>query len=248
MPNNKQFSPKAAEDPDEEAGRSPKNSPRKPAGGGVGPGCKVEGNLEGNCIHCKVAMGSYLGILSPEGPIHNECVAAYRRAHIERCAHCDNVLGTQRTLLTGIKLHPGCLDDFKAKKQYVPPTKEGTLKKFSIGKSSFFSKSNWNERYFVITKEKGLQYFEDQKHFQDGKAEKGSILISPETTRMVTRPTKMIFKEASNPSTQILIVFLDEGTERRLLLQAKDYKEHDAWVEVLQCYIKFVDDPRDLVD
>jgi hypothetical protein len=212
----------------------------------VGSESKVQGKLEGNCIHCKVAMGSFLGIMSPDGPIHNECIPAYKRAHVERCAHCDNVLKASRTIINNVKLHPECLNDYKAKKPYVPPTKEGILSKFAIGRS-FFGKKNWKERYFYISKETGLCYYESQDSKVQGKAPKGTIPMSNET-RLVTRPTRMIHKEAMNPSTELLLIFHEGGKEHRLLMAAKTYQEHDDWVRVFECYLKKIDDPKDIVE
>ena len=102
----------------------------------------VQGRMEGNCIHCGVAMGAFLGTMTENGPIHNECIPAYKRNHVERCAHCDRALGTKRTILNGKKLRPECVADFKAGKPYVPPTMEGPLTKFAIGRS-FFSGKNF---------------------------------------------------------------------------------------------------------
>ena len=222
--------PPAAPEPEEEKKEEP----------------KVQGRLEGNCIHCKVAMGAFLGTMTPEGPIHNECIPAYKRLHVERCAHCDCVLKTSRTIINGSKVHPECLADFKAKKPYEPPTKEGILSKFAVGRS-FFGKKNWKERYFTLSKATGLCYYESANDSKSGKTPKGIVPMSAET-RLVTRPTRQIHKEAMNPSTELLLIFSEQGSERRLLMAAKTWQEHDEWVKVLSCYLKRIDDPQDIVD
>lgn len=213
----------------------------------VNPGdVKVQGKLDGNCIHCGVPMGSFLGSMTPEGPLHNECVPAYRRGRVERCAHCDCVLRQGRSLLNGKKLHPECVADFKAKKTYVPPTRKGLLMKFSVGRS-FFCGKNWKSRYFVLSKGVGFAYFESQQEFDGGKPPKGAITFTPQT-RLVTHPNKRIHREAENPSLDFMILFHEGAEERRLLCAAKTWQEHDEWVKDLECYIKIVDDPKDLKD
>ena len=207
---------------------------------------KVQGRLEGNCIHCKVAMGAFLGQMSPDGPIHNECIPAFKRGQVERCAHCDNVLETKRTIVNGKKLHPECLADHKAGKGYTPPAKEGPLSKFAVGRS-FFGSKNWKDRWFTLNKQTGLCYYESQDAHRQGKAPKGTIPMSLDT-RLVSRPTRQLHKEAMNQSKELIVVFQEGGKERMLLMAAKTYQEHDEWVAALKCYLKKIDDPRDCRD
>jgi hypothetical protein len=202
--------------------------------------------LDGLCVYCGVSMGSFLGTMTPDGPLHNDCVPAYKRLQVERCVHCDCVLRDSRSILNGKKLHPECVPDFKAKKPYVPPRKEGLLTKFAVGRS-FFSGKNWKERYFVLSKQTGFAYYEDKKAFDAGKAPKNVVMITPQV-RMITRPTRMIHKDAMNPSKEVILVFFEGGVERRLLVQCKSWQEHDEWVRVLEAYIKIIDDPKDLKD
>lgn len=204
------------------------------------------GRLEGKCIHCGVNMGNFLGTMTPDGPIHNECIPAFKRLQVERCVHCDCVLREARTIIGGKKLHPGCVPDFKAKKPFEPPRKEGILSKFAVGRS-FFSGKNWKERYFVLSKQTGLAYYENAQAYQSGKPPKNAVMLTPQV-RMITRPTRLIHKDAMNPSTEIIIVFNEGGQERRLLMACKNWEEHDEWVRVLEMYIKNVDDPRDIRD
>ncbi len=213
----------------------------------VDPGkVKVLGRLEGNCIHCGVAMGAFLGSVTPEGPLHNECVPAYRRSRIERCAHCDCILRQSRTIIGGKKVHPECVADFKAKKPFVPPMKKGSMTKFAVGRS-FFCGKNWKERYFVLSKDTGLAYFENLKEFDAGKPPKGSVTFSAES-RLITRPDRRIHTESVNSSLEFIVVFYEGGVERRLLCATKTWQEHDEWCRTLECYIKIIDDPKDLKD
>jgi len=204
----------------------------------------VQGRMEGNCIHCGVAMGAFLGTMTENGPIHNECIPAYKRNHVERCAHCDRALGTKRTILNGKKLRPECVADFKAGKPYVPPTMEGPLTKFAIGRS-FFSGKNWKDRYFVLNKQNGLCYYENEDAYRAGKAPKGSVPMALDT-RLVTRPTRQLHKECINQSKEMMVIFQEQGNERMLLMSAPTWQKHDEWVEVFKCYLKKIDESKDV--
>ena len=211
------------------------------------PPPKKAAKLTGNCVHCGVAMGNFLGTMTEDGPVHNDCVPAYRRLHVERCMHCDCVLPPgKRTILNGNKLHPECVADFKAKKQWVPPSKTGVLQKFAVGRS-FFGSKNWKTRYFVLSKETGLTYYESLEKFQQNGGPRGKVSLDAKT-RLITKPTRQIHKEALNPSKEFIIVFVEGSTELKLLAAASSWQEHDEWTKVLQCYIKIVDDPKDLAD
>ena len=83
------------------------------------------GRKDGVCVQCGVKMGAFLGTMTEEGPVHNECVANYRRSKIERCAHCDQPLEDKRVLLQGKKFHPQCIDDHKAGRVWEPPAMTG---------------------------------------------------------------------------------------------------------------------------
>lgn len=205
---------------------------------------KLAGRLEGNCIHCGVPMGAFLGSMTVEGPIHNDCVVAYRRARIERCVHCDCVLRQGRTIIGGKKMHPECVADFKAKKPFVPPSKKGVMNKFAVGRSSLFGGKNWKERFFVLSPETGLAYYENQKQFDEGKSPKSFVNFTPKT-RLITRPNRRIHKEAMDPSKEFIVVFAEGAEERQLLCATKSWQEHDEWCRLLECYIKIVDDPKD---
>ena len=207
---------------------------------------ELKGRMDGTCIHCGVPMGNFLGAMTPDGPLHNDCIPAFKRLQVERCAHCDCVLRESRTIIGGKKLHPECVNDFKAKKPFVPPRKEGMLNKFAIGRS-FLGSKNWKERYFVVSKESGLAYFDDKAAFDAGKPPKNAIAMTPEV-RMVTKPTRLVHEAAANPSTDIVIFFKEGGKEHKLLISCKNWPEHNEWCRVLESYIKVVDDPKDLKD
>lgn len=207
------------------------------------------GKLEGVCAHCGVEMRNILGIMTVDGPVHNDCIPAYKRLRQERCGHCDNVLPPgKRSIVAGIKLHPECVADFKAKKPYVQPSKEGVMRKFAVGKS-FFGSKNWQTRYFSVTKDNDLRYWETKEDMDAGKSPKGTVQIDPKRTRLITHPTRLIHKEATNPSNHFIIVFFESASSKKelmLLCECKGWQEHDDWTRVLETYIKIVDDPRDI--
>jgi hypothetical protein len=236
----------SASPPQAQSEQSPAAQAAAASSSSPGPSEGVKGRLEGVCIHCGVNMGNFLGTMTPDGPIHNECIPAFKRLQIERCVHCDCVLREARTVIGGKKMHPECVADFKAKKPFEPPRKEGALMKFAVGRS-FFSGKNWKERYFVLSKQTGLAYFENKQAYSSGKPPKNAVMLTPQV-RMITKPTRLIHKDATNPSTEIIIVFFEGGEERRLLIACKNWQEHDEWVRTLETYVKNVDDPRDIRD
>lgn len=234
--------------------------------------------LAGDCIQCGGAMRNILGVMSPEGPLHNDCVVKYRLTHVERCVHCDRPLKESRVVLGGRKLHPDCLQDFKAKKPFVPRTKVGVLKKFAVGKSKgLFQSKNWKERFFVLSPEahddvlsspptspRGgqgpapiaapttttgtLAYFESEDAMKQGKQPSGSIPLNREKSRLITKPMKHHHAEASNVSKDIVIVFWEDGQEFRLLVQCASWQEQAEWIDALTDYIRTVDSPDDNVE
>ena len=206
------------------------------------------GKMEGICIYCKMPMGKLLGTQTPEGSIHNDCVPGYKRRNIERCAHCDCELPAgKRSVINGKKLHPECVADFKAKKVWVPPTKTGILQKFAVGKSFLFGSKNWKQRFFVLSQKTGFAYFETNQEYEKGAAPKGKVTFTPQT-RLVTHPSRSLHREAMNPSKEFIVIFFEGGKERKLLVAASSWQEHDEWTKVLQAYIKIVDDPADVQD
>jgi hypothetical protein len=206
----------------------------------------VQGRLAGNCIHCGVAMGAFLGSMTEDGPLHNECVPMYKKNRIERCAHCDCVLRNQRMIVAGHKLHPECVADFKAKKPFTPPMKQSMLKKFAVGRSTF-GKKNWKDRYFVLSKETDLSYYESMETFRAGAAPKGKVFIDA-TTKLITKPTRMHHTEALNPSKELLLIFTESGKLLKLLIACSSWAEHEEWARALEFYVKIVDDPKDYLD
>lgn len=204
------------------------------------------GRKDGVCVQCGVKMGAFLGTMTEEGPIHNECVANYRRAKIERCAHCDQPLEDKRVLYSQKKFHPQCVDDHKAGRVWEPPAMTGMLSKFACGRSKFFGSKNWKDRFFVInSKTGGMVYYESEEAYRSGKQPKNMAAIS-RTTRLVTKPNKFIHKSADNPSTELILYFQEGGKELSLLVRCKDWKEKDQWQKCLANYIKDIDNPQDL--
>ena len=191
-------------------------------------------------------MGSFLGTMSEDGPLHNECIPMYKKGRIERCAHCDCVLRNQRTIVSGNKLHPECVTDFKAKKPFVPPKKQSMVKKFAVGRSTF-GKKNWKDRFFVLSRETNLSYYESAEAFHAGNSPKGVVVIDS-TTRLITKPTRSMHIEALNPSKELLIMFTENGKPYKLLFSCSNWAEHEEWARALEFYVKIVDDPKDYVD
>lgn len=206
------------------------------------------GKLEGNCAHCGIEMRNILGIMTVDGPVHNDCIPAYKRLRVERCGHCDNVLPPgKRSIVAGIKLHPECVPDFKAKKPYVQPSKDGVMRKFAVGRS-FFGSKNWQTRFFSLSRDNGLRYWEKKEDMDAGKPPKGKVAFEPRT-RLITHPTRQVHPEATNPSNHFIIVFYESPSAKKelmLVCECKGWQEHDEWTRVLETYIKIVDDPKDV--
>jgi hypothetical protein len=207
----------------------------------------VQGKLPGNCIQCGVGMGNFLGTMTEDGPLHNECVPMYQKKLIERCAHCDCVLRNQRMIVTGKKLHPECVSDFKAKKPFVPPMKQMMLKKFAIGRSTF-GRKNWKDRYFVLSKETQLSYYESMESFRSGASPKGKVALDGADAKLISKPTRMHHPEALNPSKELVICFSEGGKALKLLIATTSWADHEEWARALEFYIKNVDDPKDYLD
>ena len=204
------------------------------------------GRKEGVCVQCGVKMGAFLGTTTDEGPIHNECVANYRRAKVERCGHCDQPLLEKRVLLQTKKYHPECVDDHKAGRAWEPPAMTGCLSKLACGRSKWFGRKNWKERFFVInSKTGGLIYYENEEAYRTGKPPKNMAAIS-KASRLITKPTPFTHLGCENTSTELVVVFEEGGRELRLLVRCKDWKEKAEWNRVLACYIKDIDNPVDL--
>jgi hypothetical protein len=223
------------------AGASPLHSPRG----------QVGGRLEGNCVQCGEEMGKMLGSMSCDGPLHNECIVKYRLTHVERCAHCDRRLEGQRMAIGGIKVHPDCVANFKAKIPFVKRTKSGLLKKFSIGRSGglFGGSKNWKERFFLLDAAANtLSFYESEAVMKQGKPTSGAILLDKKSCRLITRPMKKHHSEASNVSREFVLIFKEKGTEQRLLCQSATWEDHDAWCDVLHDYICTVDAFEDGVE
>ena len=203
------------------------------------------GRKDGVCVQCGVKMGAFLGTMTEEGPVHNECVANYRRAKIKRCAHCDQPLEDKRVLFKEKKFHPQCIDDHKAGRTWEPPAMTGVMQKFAVGRSKFFGAKNWKERFFVInSKTGGLVYYENEEAYRSGKPPKNMAGFS-KNTRMVTKPSKFTHKNASNPSKELIIIFQEGGKEMQLLLKWDEWTTKDQWQKCLANYIKDIDNPQD---
>ena len=210
----------------------------------------AHGKKDGVCVMCGIKVGAFLATTCDEGVIHNECVAAYRRKIIERCAHCDQPLAKNRTIIKkdgkDVKLHPECLDDYRAGRKWEPPAMTGMVRKMAVGRSKWCGSKNWKDRFFVINQAtKALVYYASEEAYRTGQNMKNMAAIT-DATRLVTKPTKFIHPQATNPSTQLIVVFKEGGQDLRLLFECKDWKEKDEWQRVLSCYIKDIDNPLDL--
>jgi hypothetical protein len=211
-----------------------------------------------HCVHCAKEIGKLLSTTCDAGLLHNECVAAYRLKTTERCAHCQNILRTNRRLIGSSKVHPECVNDFKDGKAYVPPRITGMLKKFSVGRS-LIGRKNWQDRFVVVSKALGgIAYFEteaDALAYEQGnrvKPPKGVAPLNTATSRLITIPTFKQHPKASSASKELIVIF-HEGEaknlrERKLLLQFSDWDQRCAWLAVLVTYIHTVDDLNDYED
>lgn len=221
----------------------------------AGIGYKTDGShgkVEGVCCQCKLPMGRILGTTCDEGPIHNDCVANYRRKTTERCGHCRQPLERERIIFKDKKFHPAswgsCLEDHKAGRVWEPPAHSGYATKLAVGRSKFFGSQNWKQRYFVINqKTGGLLYFENEEAFRTAKPMKNMVTIS-NTTRMITKPTCFIHPKAENPSKELIIIFQEQGKEYQLLMRCDSWESKDKWEKTLKAYIQDVDLPPDLVE
>jgi hypothetical protein len=211
-----------------------------------------------HCVHCAKEIGKLLSTTCDAGLLHNECVAAYRLKTTERCAHCQNILRTNRRLIGSSKVHPECVNDFKDGKAYVPPRMAGILKKFSVGRS-LIGRKNWQDRFVIVSKALGgIAYFEteaDALAYEQGnrvKPPKGIAPLNTATSRLITIPTFKQHPKASSASKELIVIF-HEGEanklrERKLLLQFSDWDQRCAWLAVLVTYIHIVDDLNDYED
>lgn len=149
-----------------------------------------------------------------------------------------------------MKVHPECVEDLKARRPYVPPRREGLLKKFSVGrsKSLFASKKNWKERYFVLSPEfGGFAYFESQAAWEGKKEPEGLVKLDRSKCRLITRPEKKHHSEVTNMSKEFVIVFYEGEQELRLLCSAASWEEQQAWCDAITGHLTMVDDVRDEV-
>eukprot|EP00758_Cryptobia_borreli_P004770 Tbor_TRINITY_DN4570_c0_g1::TRINITY_DN4570_c0_g1_i1::g.15736::m.15736 len=204
------------------------------------------GKLKGNCIQCDLPMGKILGVQTPHGPVHNDCVPYYNKNNEEYCKHCDLVLTEGKILIIkGEKVHPDCAPDYKAGRPYVLPTKKGSLRKFSTGRG-FTGVKNWRERFFCVSPNiNGLAYFANKGDFETGSKPKGIIKFT-EDIRLIQHPLREVHPEASNPSKDFILVFKEDGKEFKLLMSAATWQEHDEWTNILKAYIKIIDHPDDI--
>jgi hypothetical protein len=203
------------------------------------------------CVHCGADIGRLLSTSCDAGMLHNECVAAYHRVTQERCAYCANVLRASRKIVGAAKLHPECVESFKSGKTYVAPRMCGMAKKFSIGRS-MFGRRNWQDRFFVLSIAfGGLAYFEseaDAVAYEGGSKQrppKGVALLSTATSRIISMPTFHQHPKATSASKELIIVFHEDGNERRLLLQFVSWEERSSWLAVLETYVHNIDDLKD---
>lgn len=203
------------------------------------------------CVHCNVLIGNLLSTTCDAGLLHNECVAAYRKATVERCAFCNNILRTSRKLIGTCKLHPECVDGFKSGKAYIAPRKAGFVKKFSVGRSTF-GRKNWQERFMILSQTiGGLAYFESEADaiaYENGSKEKppkGTVALSTASSRIISMPTFKQHPKATSASKELIVIFQEGGKERKLLLQFQSWDERCAWLSILETYVHNIDDLND---
>jgi hypothetical protein len=104
---------------------------------------------------------------------------------------------------------------------------DGYMSKYSIGKSGGLFK-NWKKRYFTL---RGgvLMYME-----KPGTAPKGTIvLVNKQNTRLVTMCTAKTHPQSGGNPLDLLLIYVDLGAERRLLLRCDSQSDHTKWAEAL---------------
>jgi hypothetical protein len=119
----------------------------------------------GVCCQCGQPMGNTKGATTKDGPLHPQCIAEYKFLHQPRCRYCNirfhdgEVDSFVKDPVTGYLYHPECRDRAEAGKPFVPPTKEGEVRKFAIARSRL-SRHNWKSRYFVLSPANGgIRYY-----------------------------------------------------------------------------------------
>eukprot|EP00672_Neobodo_designis_P021869 CAMPEP_0174834390 /NCGR_PEP_ID=MMETSP1114-20130205/4798_1 /TAXON_ID=312471 /ORGANISM="Neobodo designis, Strain CCAP 1951/1" /LENGTH=479 /DNA_ID=CAMNT_0016068297 /DNA_START=32 /DNA_END=1471 /DNA_ORIENTATION=- len=139
-----------------------------------------------------------------------------------------------------------------AAEQEEPPTRppkaiNGWLEKFAIGRSGATGSKNWKRRWFALTDTASapLAYFESD---EPGAEAKGAVLLDTANSRLVTKPNKHSHPEANeaSDSTDLVVVFVEDGNERKLLLRCPDSADHTRWVDELSIRVAVVDAASDM--
>jgi hypothetical protein len=120
----------------------------------------------------------------------------------------------------------------------IPTTKSGYLEKYSMGRS-FLSGKNWKKRFFTADAS-GLTYYESK----DGK-QIGRIDIHEPKSRVVTYPSTKTHDRVQFFDRDLVVIFLENNKELRLLLRCATVAEHDDWAAVLGRLCPTVNAPQD---
>ena len=99
---------------------------------------------------------------------------------------------------------------------------EGYLLKHAVGRSAFGSK-NWKKRYFRLHSSGVLTYAEAES----GKS-LSTIPLGIGTARVACVPNLTHHPE-SKPDTDIVLLFNENGSERRLIVRAESTADRDRW-------------------
>ena len=211
-----------------------------------------------DCVYCKKKIDQGWGEMTSVGTMHRACVLPWKRDQSiggDRCTYCDAQLGDKRMVKGIAKLHPECAADWKAKKLWVKPTKMGTVDKFAMGRSKF-CKKNWKTRYIVISPDiegtGGIAYYKNLKAYENKKPPKNSLKIG-ELVRMVSWPNALCHSACTSRNTEICLIFpTPEVTtvnpaarDHRLLLRFSGAQEKEAYLAILQKYVRLIDYPDD---
>ena len=211
-----------------------------------------------DCAFCNEKIDQGWGEMTIVGTMHRKCVLPWKRDQAmnkDRCTHCDAFLEEKRMLKGKAKLHPDCVDEWKAKKPWIKPTKMGIVDKFAMGRSTF-GKKNWKTRHVVISPDiegtGGIAYWEDLKAYETKKPPKNSLKIG-ELVRMVSRPNTLCHAACTSANNEICLIFptpevtkVDSNAkDHRLLLRFSGLQEKEAYLEVLKKYVRIIDYPDD---
>ncbi|KAL7697508.1 MORN repeat/PH domain containing protein [Lotmaria passim] len=120
----------------------------------------------------------------------------------------------------------------------------GWLEKCAIGRRNLSLISNWKRRYFILAlcnDSVCLGYYEDDQC----RKPIGFIRLNTTDTRIVTCPTTKTHKKANKPGRDLCVIYHENRKEFKLLLRARDVKDHDRWAAAFRSFFLIVDRPSD---